>query len=37
MIGSLDDADADLHDFMLELVHGISSAYRTHEDRKRVT
>lgn len=37
MIGSLEDADADLHDFMLELVHGISSAYRTHEDRKRVT
>lgn len=36
-IKTLEDLDEDLHEFLLELVHGVSSAYRSHEDRKRVT
>ncbi|HIE30805.1 MAG TPA: hypothetical protein EYP67_00265 [Methanosarcinales archaeon] len=36
-IKSIEDADEDLHEFLLELIRGISSTYRSHEDRKRVS
>jgi len=36
-IKSLEDGSEDLHEFLLELVHSISSAYRSHEDSKRIT
>lgn len=36
-IKSIEDADEDLHEFLLELIRGVSSAYRSHEDKKRVS
>ncbi len=36
-IKSMEDADEDLHEFLLELIRGVSSAYRSHEDKKRVS
>jgi archaellum component FlaC len=33
----IEDADEDLHEFLLELIRGVSSAYRSHEDKKRVS
>lgn len=36
-IKSLEDGGEDMHEFLLELVHNISSAYRSHEDSKRIT
>jgi len=35
-IKSIEDADEDLHEFLLEMIRGVSSAYRSHEDKKRV-
>ena len=36
-IKSIEDADEDLHEFLLEMIRGVSSAYRSHEDKKRVS
>ena len=37
MIKSLEEGDEDLHEFLLEVVHGISTSYRSHADKKRIT
>jgi len=37
LIKSLEEGDEDLHEFLLEVVHGISTSYRSHADKKRIT